>query len=274
MFVGDSVNRNQWESMVCLLQTAIAPGKATWKIGAPLSVFAVEEYNTTVEFYWAPFLVESNSDDPRNHSISQRIITPESISKHGIHWKDADFLAFNTYIWWMNSHTIKVSRGSSDVEYDEIERPIAYERVLTTWAKYLKNNVNLSRTSAFFISMSPVHQESSNWNDQDGLACAGETTPIMNTSVALEMGTDRQLLQVARNVIKTKGIPVTLIDITTLSEYRKDAHTSIYTIRQGKLLTHEQKADPAKFADCLHWCLPGVPDTWNEMLYAHIISRS
>ncbi|PIN13367.1 hypothetical protein CDL12_14011 [Handroanthus impetiginosus] len=277
LFVGDSLNRNQWESMVCLLQSAIPPGKATWKTGAPFSVFSIQDYNATVEFYWAPFLVESNSDDPRNHSISQRIIMPESISKHGIHWKTADFLVFNTYIWWMNNHTIKVLRGSFDegsVEYDEIQRSTAYERVLTTWAKWLMDNIDHNRTLSFFISMSPLHQQSSNWNKPDGIACALETEPILNTSMALDVGTDKRLLEVANNVIKATGIPVTLIDITTLSEYRKDGHTSVYTIRQGKLLTPEQKADPAVFADCLHWCLPGVPDTWNELLYAHIISRS
>ncbi|KAL8517209.1 hypothetical protein ACS0TY_015439 [Phlomoides rotata] len=277
MFVGDSVNRNQWESMVCLINSAVDPGKATWTVGAPLSVFSIQDYNATVEFYWAPFLVESNSDDPRNHSISQRIIMPESISKHGIHWRSADFLVFNTYIWWMNNPTIKVLRGSFDqgsVEYDEVERSSAYERVMTTWADWLMHNVDHTHTSSFFISMSPVHQKSSNWNNPDGVACAGETTPILNTTMDLDMGTDRRLLEVARNVINAKGIPVTLIDITTLSEYRKDAHTSVYTLRQDKLLTPEQKADPATFADCLHWCLPGVPDTWNELLYTHIISRS
>ncbi|KAL9152890.1 hypothetical protein ABFS82_10G012100 [Erythranthe guttata] len=273
LFVGDSVNRNQWESLICLLQTTVQPGKATWKMGAPLSVYFVQEYNATVEFYWAPFLVESNSDDPRNHSISQRIINPHSISKHGIHWKDADFLVFNSYIWWMNGRNIKVLRSGSP-EYDEIERPIAYERVLTTWANWLKHNINHSRTSAFFITMSPVHQQSSNWNKPEGAACASETDPISNTSTPLDMGTDRRLLKITKNVIKTTGVAVGLVDITTLSEYRKDGHTSVYTIRQGKLLTPEQKADPATYADCLHWCLPGVPDTWNELLYAHIISSS
>lgn len=77
-----------------------------------------------------------------------------------------------------------------------------------------------------------------------------------------------------KSTIKKKEIPVDLVDIMTLSEYRKDAHTSVYTLRQGKLLLPEQKANPAEFADCLHWCLPGVPDTWNKLLYTHIISRS
>ncbi|KAL2519211.1 Protein ESKIMO 1 [Abeliophyllum distichum] len=277
LFVGDSVNRNQWESMVCLLQSAIPPEKKTWKMGAPLSVLTIQDYNATVEFYWSPFLVESNSDDPRNHSISKRIIMPESISKHGINWQHADFLVFNSYIWWMNSPTIKVLQGTFDegsVKYDEIQRSIAYERVLRTWAQWLQQNVNLNRTSVFFIGMSPVHQESSIWNDPDGIACAGETTPISNMSMALDMGTDRRLLDVVAKVIKTTKIPAKLLDVTTLSEYRKDAHTSVYSIRQGKLLTPEQKADPATYADCLHWCLPGVPDTWNEFLYTRIISKS
>lgn len=88
----------------------------------------------------------------------------------------------------------------------------------------------------------------------------------------LDVGVDKRLLEVVRNVIKTEEVAVNLIDITTLSEYRKDGHTSVHTLRQGRLLTPEEKAQPAEFADCLHWCLPGVPDTWNELIYTHIIS--
>ncbi|KAE8702471.1 hypothetical protein F3Y22_tig00110482pilonHSYRG00130 [Hibiscus syriacus] len=40
---------------------------------------------------------------------------------------------------------------------------------------------------------------------------------------------------------------------------RVDAHSSIYTETGGRLLTDEEKADPGRHADCIHWCLPGVP---------------
>ncbi|CAN6442189.1 unnamed protein product [Victoria cruziana] len=277
MFVGDSINRNQWESMVCLVQSVVPPGRKSLNKTGSLSVFRAEDYNATVEFYWAPFLVESNSDDPKMHSILDRIIMPESIAKHAENWRDVDVLIFNTYIWWMNTFKMKVLRGSFEngsTEYDEIERPVAYERVLRTWSKWVDANIDERRTRVFFCSMSPLHIKSLDWFNPDGIKCALETTPIPKNISYLEVGTDRRLFVVATNVTASMKVPVFLVNLTTLSEYRKDAHTSVYTIRQGKLLTPEEKADPATYADCIHWCLPGLPDTWNEFLYAKLISRS
>ncbi|KAL9669203.1 hypothetical protein QQ045_006746 [Rhodiola kirilowii] len=52
---------------------------------------------------------------------------------------------------------------------------------------------------------------------------------------------------------------VKLLDITAISQLRDEGHISRYSI----------KATPG-VQDCLHWCLPGVPDTWNELLFAQI----
>ncbi|XP_072954791.1 xylan O-acetyltransferase 1-like [Typha angustifolia] len=276
MFVGDSLNRNQWESMVCLVQSALSPGKTRKSWQGSLTIFHAEEYNATVEFYWAPFLVESNSDDPKIHSILHRIIKAESIMGHAVHWKDVDYLVFNTYIWWMNTLTMKVMRPTAKdwSEHDEVVRAEAYGRVLKTWSNWLNENVNPAKTSVFFMSISPLHISPKVWGNPDGIKCAKETLPVLNFPGPLYLGTDRQMFDLAAAASQsTTRVPVTYVDITTMSEYRKDAHTSVHTIRQGKVLTPEQQADPLTYADCIHWCLPGLPDTWNLILYTRILSR-
>jgi len=60
-------------------------------------------------------------------------------------------------------------------------------------------------------------------------------------------------------VSKQMKTPVTILNITDLSSLRTDGHPSVYR-RKGVDLT------ASSGQDCSHWCLPGVPDTWNELL--------
>ena len=82
-------------------------------------------------------------------------------------------------------------------------------------------------------------------------------------------GTSKGLMRVIGEVFGASKIPVGVVNITQLSEYRKDAHTQIYK-KQWNPLTPEQIANPKSYADCTHWCLPGLQDTWNELLYSKL----
>ena len=68
-----------------------------------------------------------------------------------------------------------------------------------------------------------------------------------------------------------RSVPMQVVSVTGLSERRRDAHPSVHR-RQWDPLTEAQRRDPGSYADCIHWCLPGVPDVWNQLLYAHIVS--
>ncbi|KAL6979075.1 hypothetical protein U1Q18_020741 [Sarracenia purpurea var. burkii] len=101
----------------------------------------------------------------------------------------------------------------------------------------------------------------SQWNAASATkSCYGETVP---TSSATYPGAYPDQMKVVEAVIKDLKTPAYLLDITTLSAMRKDAHPSIYS---GDL-SPEQRANPDHSADCSHWCLPGLPDTWNQLFY-------
>ena len=53
---------------------------------------------------------------------------------------------------------------------------------------------------------------------------------------------------------------VNLLNVTYLSLQRRDGHASIYYMGP--------KPASIRHQDCSHWCLPGVPDTWNELVFA------
>lgn len=58
---------------------------------------------------------------------------------------------------------------------------------------------------------------------------------------------------------------VNYMNISRLTDYRKDGHPSIY---RKVYKTQEERSAAESSQDCSHWCLPGVPDAWNELLYA------
>ncbi|KAG6406706.1 hypothetical protein SASPL_134315 [Salvia splendens] len=53
-----------------------------------------------------------------------------------------------------------------------------------------------------------------------------------------------------------EGSKFQILEITRMSEFRADAHPST--------------AGGKRHDDCMHWCLPGLTDTWNDLFIAHL----
>lgn len=95
------------------------------------------------------------------------------------------------------------------------------------------------------------------WNEPSAKSCVGQKQPVFGSTYPGGLPpADAMLKSVLSKITK----PVTLLDITPLSLLRKDGHPSIYGLLGGPTAL-----------DCSHWCLAGVPDTWNEILYNLIL---
>ncbi|XP_031485259.1 protein trichome birefringence-like 3 isoform X2 [Nymphaea colorata] len=273
MFVGDSLQKGMWLSFVCSVESHIPElEKSLIRRGRDLSIFVAKKYNVSIEFYWAPFLVESNSDNPIISDPRKRILRVDSIYKHARHWMDADIFVFNTYVWWMNGFPINSLWGSfknGEEGYEELDAPTAYMIGLKTWANWVDSTVDPNRTRVFFTTMSPTHMRSADWNKPQGIRCYNETTPMLQKGY-WGSGSSVKIMGIVDRIVKRMKVPVTFINITQLSEHRKDGHTSVYTEFKGKIMTEEHWAQPQQYADCIHWCLPGVPDTWNQLLLTYL----
>ncbi|XP_043710579.1 protein trichome birefringence-like 34 [Telopea speciosissima] len=278
VYVGDSLNRGQWVSMVCLVESSIPPSQKSMHSNGSLITFKAMEYNATIEFYWSPLLLESNSDDPVNHRLPDRIVRIEAIEKHARYWTDADVLVFNTYLWWRRPK-MKLLWGSfdrlDDGIYKEVEMLRSYEMALKTWSDWLDIHVNRTKTQLFFVSMSPTHLRKHEWSNAREGNCYNETKLITKEGYWGE-GSDLRMMRLVEAAIEElgkRGLTVQMLNITQMSEYRKEAHPSIYR-RQWEPLTQEQLSNPTSYADCTHWCLPGVPGAWNELLYTLLLPPS
>lgn len=265
MFVGDSLNRGQWISMVCMLQSVIPANKRSMSPNAPLTIFKAEEYNATVEFLWAPLLVESNSDDPVNHRLDERIIRPDSVLKHALQWESADILVFNSYLWWRQGPVKLLWSTEENGVCEELDGLGAMELALEAWAEWVTSKVNPLKKRVFFVTMSPTHLWSREWEPGSEGNCYNEKTPIDMESY-WGSGSDLPTMRMLDRVLSRLSSKVSVLNITQLSEYRKDGHPSIYR-KFWEALSPQQLSNPSSYSDCIHWCLPGVSDVWNELLF-------
>ncbi|KAJ8471870.1 hypothetical protein OPV22_026213 [Ensete ventricosum] len=271
VFVGDSLNRNMWESLVCILRDSIkdkrkvfeASGRHEFRTEGSYS-FVFEDFNCSVEFFRSPFLVQE-WETPGSDGNKKETLRLDMIERSSAKYKDSDVIVFNTGHWWTHE---KTSKGKDYYQegshiYSDLNVVNAFRKALNTWANWVDANVNSKSSLVFFRGYSVTHFSGGRWNS--GGQCDKETEPIENENY---LSSYPWKMTVLESVIKGMRTPVAYLNITRMTDYRKDAHPSIY---RKQNLTEEERRSPERYQDCSHWCLPGVPDSWNELLYAQLL---
>uniref|UniRef100_A0A0E0PA88 Uncharacterized protein n=1 Tax=Oryza rufipogon TaxID=4529 RepID=A0A0E0PA88_ORYRU len=276
-FAGDSIARNQMESLLCLLSQTLTQLYKLFQVEAPIRVSSdtkdkfvtwnFRSHNFTLMVLWTKFIVED----------SQRQINGTVVEEHDIHLDKLDprlatnlhqinILVISTSRWFFRRNYLYEAEEligciyCSEDNITSFSVPMAIQRVFRTALKILKESQECRLQLTVVRTATSAHFENGLWNT--GGSC-NRTEPLREEAMIdqTEWAIRNAQVEEADRTKKNNGkggVKIEIIDITKAMSMRPDAHPGIHWNNQWM----------RGYSDCSHWCLPGPIDMWNELLLA------
>ncbi|KAL7589957.1 hypothetical protein Lser_V15G41280 [Lactuca serriola] len=264
-FVGDSIARNQLESLLCLLATVSPPNLIFSEQDNKFRKWHFASHNVSLSVYWSPFLVkgiEKSEETPYNRLYLDSI--------NDVWAKDLgeiDMVVLSIGHWYLHPAVFHYGDSILGCHYCNVKNHTevgfydVFGMAFNTTLKMLVDR----RIDVIVTTFSPAHFE----GDWDSLDSCSKTKPFEENERILD-GMDYEMrnkeveeVEAAKKIAKnSKDFRLEALDVSKLALMRPDGHPGpyMYPFPFGN-----GKRDRVP-NDCVHWCLPGPIDTWNEIM--------
>ncbi|WZY85616.1 protein trichome birefringence-like 18 [Brassica napus] len=275
-FIGDSVARNQMESMLCLL----------WQVETPVNRgnkkmqrWFFNSTSVTIVRIWSSWLV---------HQFNEKFdYAPEGVIKLNLDVPDERIIealpSFDVMVLssghWFAKQSVYISKGEivgGQLWWPDKSKPMKVNNVeafgisVETILKSIATHQNFTGLT-IVRTWSPDHYEGGAWNT--GGSCTGKEEPILPGKLVkngfTEIMHEKQATGFNRavdGVEDSSKVKLKLMDITEAFGYRHDGHPGPYRSLDPNKITKRGPDGRPPPQDCLHWCMPGPVDIWNEMV--------
>ncbi|XP_016551248.2 protein trichome berefringence-like 7 isoform X2 [Capsicum annuum] len=166
VFVGDSMSRTQWESLICMLMSGVQDKGSVYEVNGNKITKLIRflgvrfsSFNFTIEFYRSVFLVQHTWSSKYGIKRVRSTLTLDKLDDISNEWINADVLIFNSGQWWVPGKLFGVGcyfQVNNTLRLG-MSIPAAFRTALETWSSWIDTKINPNRTRVFFRTFEPSH---------------------------------------------------------------------------------------------------------------------
>ncbi|KAK7338030.1 hypothetical protein VNO77_18627 [Canavalia gladiata] len=271
-FIGDSISRNHVQSLLCILSQVEAVDEVYHDEEYRSKIWKFPSYNFTLSVIWTPFLMKADIfEDTNGISSSEIQLYLDTLdTKWTNQYNNFDYVVIAGGKWYLKTAiyhengTVTGCHNCHGKNLTELGLEYAYRKAVKQVLNFVTDSEH--KAVVFFRTTAPDHFENGEWFS--GGYC-NRTVPLKEDEVNMsDVDSIMRSIEVEefnKKVSASFGDSnLKLLDTTQLSLLRPDGHPGPY--RQFHPLPNAQVQN-----DCLHWCLPGPIDSWNDIVL-HMLS--